>query len=92
MVNLWSDSGIRQREKKMRMTSVLILLVIIILATATGRPAWSEQVEDIRSERILRIATNQGIEPMEYRQNGNLIGYDIDLGDELAKHLGAQAK
>ncbi len=76
----------------MRRNSAIIVLMVVILASAAGRPAWSEHAKNIRATGVVRIATNPGIEPMEYRQNGQLVGYDIDLGNELAKHMGARAE
>ncbi len=89
---LWFDTGIRQGEGKLRVTPIFIVLAATILTSAIGRPAWADHAERIRDAGVLRIATNPGMEPMEYQQNGNLLGYDIDMGNALAEHMGVRAE
>jgi ABC-type amino acid transport substrate-binding protein len=46
----------------------------------------------IRAAGVLRIATNPGIEPMEVVRDGELVGYDIDLGNQLARRMGLEVE
>ncbi len=76
----------------MRTPSLVFIFAALFLVGVIGRPAWSDQAEKIRDSGVLRIATNPGIEPMEYRRNGELSGFDIAVGNALAEHMGVRAE
>ncbi len=48
-------------------------------------------LDTVRAAGAIRIGINPGIEPMEYMHDGQLVGYDIDVGVELARHLNVEA-
>jgi len=69
--------------------SIAIPTVLAIASVfSTGIHAETAQFDG----KILRIAVNAVYPPMEYHDpsSGELIGFDIDLGDALAKQLGAK--
>lgn len=59
-------------------------------ATATG-PAGAELPEfTTLEEGILTVGSDIPYPPFEYRENGELVGFDIDLINEIASRLGLE--
>ena len=67
----------------------LIRASILLLWGASFQTSLADggHLEKVQASGIIRIATNPGIEPMEYMRGGQLVGYDIDVGIALARHL-----
>lgn len=95
------NSKIRHAAMKDFVTIVCFLVFSLGLAIcfdlnetfATHAAAASDEtLQSIKSKGVIRIATNPGIEPMEYRQDWRLVGYDFDFGNELAKRLHVKAE
>lgn len=70
------------------------LLALAFLLSACGGNGADTAGTDIGldavTERgVLRIGTDDTYPPMEYRdETGNLVGFDIDLGDEIGRRMG----
>lgn len=45
-----------------------------------------------RNSNYLVMGTNSGFKPFEYQENGQIVGFDVDLSKELAKELGKELK
>lgn len=43
-------------------------------------------------EKVLVMGTNAGFKPFEYRENGEIVGFDVDLAREIAKGMGRELK
>jgi polar amino acid transport system substrate-binding protein len=55
--------------------------------------ALAQQVDSkISSDGKLVVGTDPTYEPDEFKQNGQIVGWDVDLGDALAKKLGLTAQ
>ena len=69
-------------------------MIVGIAVLFGSQPATADpgHLELMRASGTIRIATNPGIEPMEFLRGGQLVGYDIDLGAALAKHLNVGVK
>jgi ABC-type amino acid transport substrate-binding protein len=52
------------------------------------RAARADTLEDIRKSGTITIGNSGAFPNFESVQNGNLVGYDIDLGNEIAKRMG----
>ena len=51
--------------------------------------ALAQQVDSkISSDGKLVVGTDPTYEPSEFKQNGKIVGFDVDLGDAIAKKLG----
>ena len=54
--------------------------------------ALAQQVDSkISSDGKLVVGTDPTYEPSEFKQNGKIVGFDVDLGDAIAKKLGLTA-
>jgi polar amino acid transport system substrate-binding protein len=55
--------------------------------------ALAQQVDSkISSDGKLVVGTDPTYEPDEFKQNGKIVGWDVDLGDAIAKKLGLTAQ
>ena len=55
--------------------------------------ALAGQVDSkISSDGKLVVGTDPTYEPSEFKQNGKIVGFDVDLGDAIAKKLGLTAQ
>ena len=55
--------------------------------------ALAQQVDSkISSDGKLVVGTDPTYEPSEFKQNGKIVGFDVDLGDAIAKKLGLTAQ
>jgi polar amino acid transport system substrate-binding protein len=55
--------------------------------------ALAQQVDSkISSDGKLVVGTDPTYEPSEFKQNGKIVGFDVDLGDAIAKKLGLTAE
>jgi len=55
--------------------------------------ALAKQVDSkISSDGKLVVGTDPTYEPSEFKQNGKIVGFDVDLGDAIAKKLGLTAQ
>jgi polar amino acid transport system substrate-binding protein len=65
------------------------LLVVFALAV----PASADELDDIKSRGELRIGVTESSPPFSYRDAGkDIVGYDVDLADRVAKSLGVPAR
>lgn len=82
------------RKSKRVLSKVLVMpMVIALLAVTTV--AWGASSDDswerIKAAGVIRIGVDDAFPPMEYRdEKGNLIGFDVDLANELGKRLGVE--
>ncbi len=66
----------------MRTRLISLILGIAVLFGSQPATADGEHFELMRASGTIRIATNPGIEPMEFLRGDQLVGYDIDFGAE----------
>ncbi len=46
-------------------------------------------MEKVKAAGVIRIGVDDAFPPMEYRdEKGNLIGFDVDLANEIGRRLG----
>jgi polar amino acid transport system substrate-binding protein len=84
-----------------------IIVLIILLIGFLGLAAWYFQSQLQKSStaavvptptvssslpKEVIIGTDPTFQPMEYTQNGKMVGYDIDLSNLLAKELGVKVE
>jgi ABC-type amino acid transport substrate-binding protein len=59
----------------------------LLLAAGAALPAAAQTLKT-EKPGVLSIANSGHYPPMEFVENGKLVGYDIDMGNEIAKRLG----
>jgi polar amino acid transport system substrate-binding protein len=57
----------------------------------TTTPGKKSALDTIKKNGKLVIATDASYAPNEFKQNGQIVGFDIDLGGAIAKKLGVTA-
>ena len=51
-------------------------------------PTWAR----VQRTGVLRVGLDPSFPPFEYEENGSLVGYDVDLAQELGRRIGAQVQ
>lgn len=72
----------------MNLSRPLVLAAVLVLSQAQVQA--QALPERIASTRVIKIAVNAIYPPMEFKdpESGKLIGFDVDLGEALARELG----
>ena len=80
----------------MKKTMAIILMIILVGALFTGCKKSDTAVnslEQIKKDGVIKMGLDDSFPPMEFRdEKNNLVGFDIDLGNEIAKKLGVKAE
>lgn len=63
-----------------------VLLVVPFLAGCSNTPT----VEQIQKRGKLVMLTNAGFPPFEFTSNGQVVGVDVEIANEIAKELGVE--
>jgi len=66
-----------------------------IFALAVGsifvRPASAQDTLDkIKKAGVMVVGTSAAYAPFEYREAGKLVGFDVDMGEEIARRMGVK--
>lgn len=69
-----------------------LLLGAAFLLVASGHAAAQSALDKAKAAGTLVIANGSNYPPMEFMQNGENVGYDIDFGNELARRMGLKAQ
>jgi polar amino acid transport system substrate-binding protein len=79
---------------KLLRRSLLALALVGLGATALGiRPASAQTVDDIKRRGVVRIGVLSELPPWGFLDaNGNLAGYDVDVGNLIAQKMGVRAE
>lgn len=59
---------------------------------ANNGAAIADTLDKIKKAGVVIIGNGGAFPPFEYVENGKLVGYDIDLGEELAKRMGIKVQ
>lgn len=71
----------------------LSVMAIVAIVLALVGPAHAETtLQKIKRTGQIVIGTSGVYAPFEYVENGNLVGFDIDLGNMIASKLGVKAQ
>ena len=79
---------------KLLRRSLLALALVGLGATALGiHPASAQTVDDIKRRGVVRIGVLSELPPWGFLDaNGNLAGYDVDVGNLIAQKMGVRAE
>lgn len=72
---------------------LVVLLAVLMLCACSKTKEYSSHLEKVQSEGKIVIATEGMWEPWTYVDgNGNLTGYDVELGRAIVEKLGVEAE
>ena len=76
---------------KLPATEILVLALTMVFSTNL---VYADSIADrVASSKVVRIGTGNKTPPMNYiDKDGKWTGFDVELGDELAKRLGAKVE
>lgn len=58
----------------------------------TNPAAAQDALAQIRQAGVIKIGNSAAFPPFEFVRDGELVGYDIDLGNEIARRMGVKAE
>lgn len=69
-----------------------LLLCAVLVLFGLGSLACASTLDEIKARGKIYIGTDATYPPMEFRdENGEIVGFDIDLGRAIAEELGVEA-
>ena len=77
----------------MRKIFLPLMLMIFVLTGCGGEKEDSKNISSVKHSKILVIGVDDKFAPMGFRdEQGNIVGFDIDLAKEAAKRLGVEVE
>jgi polar amino acid transport system substrate-binding protein len=87
--NIFERSNINMRKRTLVVLAVLTLLVSFV-STAIAKESILDKV---KKAGVIRIGSGTTVPPVNYiDKDGNWTGFDIEIGDEIAKRLGVKVE
>ncbi len=83
---------LRRRSVAIGATVLAGALALSACNAKTTTRGGSTALKTIKKHGKIVIATDASYAPNEFKQNGQIVGFDIDLGNAIAKKLGVQAE
>ena len=71
------------------LAAVLALLLMVSVFSGCSKKTY-RTVDDIKKSGELRMLTNAGFEPYEYKAGGQIVGVDVELAQMVADSLGVK--
>ncbi len=77
--------------KRRRLVALVVLLYMVSFVSAAT--AAKSILDEVKKRGVVRIGSGTTVPPVNYiDKNGNWTGFDIDLGNEIAKRLGVKVQ
>lgn len=77
----------------MKKSRLIVSAVLVILAGLVSLASADSILDKVKAAGVVNIGTASTNPPLNYiDKDGNWIGFDIDLGDEIAKRLGVKVE
>lgn len=73
-----------------RLFSVILLLVVVLMLVACAPAKPANHLEAIKQAGVIKVGTSADYPPFEYVENGEKVGFDIELMTEIAKRMGVK--
>jgi His/Glu/Gln/Arg/opine family amino acid ABC transporter permease subunit len=77
--------------RRQRLTWLLLGVLLLPMLSARAEPKPSG-LERVQKSGVLRVAIDATYPPMEFLENGQPVGFDVDMSRELARKLGVTAQ
>ncbi|WP_433181968.1 ABC transporter substrate-binding protein [Actinoallomurus sp. CA-150999] len=85
-------SGLRRRALGVGITVLATALAMSACNAKTTTRGSKSALDTIKKNGKIVIATDASYAPNEFKQNGQIVGFDVDLGTAIAKKLGVKAE
>jgi polar amino acid transport system substrate-binding protein len=82
------EKGEKLIMKRLYSVVLLLVLVLILVACAPAKPA--NHLDAIKQAGVIKVGTSADYPPFEYVENGEKVGFDIELMTEIAKRMGVK--
>lgn len=82
---------LRHRSLVVGITVIAGALALSACNAKTTTPGKKSALDTIKKNGKIVIATDASYAPNEFKQNGQIVGFDVDLGGAIAKKLGVTA-
>jgi polar amino acid transport system substrate-binding protein len=77
---------------KRKVLGLVVGLVSVAMLLAMPM-AWASSLDDVKAKGVLVFATDATYPPFEsVDKDGKIVGFDVDLGNEVAKRMGLKAQ
>lgn len=72
-----------------RVALITVISAVLMLSGVVFGASSDNSLEKVKAAGVIRIGVDDAFPPMEYRdEKGNLIGFDVDLAEEIGRRLG----
>ncbi len=76
-----------------RLIPVLLIVLLISLAGCASGGGGDDLLSDIEERGVVRVSTDPNYEPQSFLdENGEFIGFDVDVAREIASRLGVEVE
>ncbi len=83
---------VRSTSRRLMSPFVITILLIAVLGLSACKPgSEDDSLTRVKNNGKLVVATDDTYPPLEWNQDGNIVGFDIDLMAEICKRLGVEA-
>lgn len=63
---------------------------VVMLCVSTQPSPAQNTLEKIKKAGVMVVGTSAAYAPFEYREAGKLVGFDVDMGEEIARRMGVK--
>lgn len=78
--------------RQMRVLATALLLAVALAHVGATESSAQTTWEKIEKAGVIKFANASNYPPMEFMQDGKNVGFNIDLGEEIARRLGLKAE
>ena len=73
-----------------RLFFAVFLLVVVLMLVSCAPAKSANHLEAIKQAGVIKVGTSADYPPFEYVENGEKVGFDIELMTEIAKRMGVK--
>ena len=78
--------------KKQKILGIGLAVIYLILNFFMFQDIMRRETVISKDSNVLIMGTNATFKPFEYKDGDMVVGFDVDLAEEIAKSLGAELK
>ncbi|MBD3107238.1 ABC transporter substrate-binding protein [Bacillus sp. AGMB 02131] len=78
-------------NKNVKLLTVLVLCLLLVVAACSSNDSQEKDTEmELVKEGKLTFAMSGLYKPLNYKENNELVGFDVEIGTEIAKRIGLE--